>query len=124
MNAAYDVIVIGTGAGGGTLAYHLASTGKRILLLERGDYLPREPQNWSAADVFVDNRYIPPDTWTDDKGKAFQPQIHYYDGISPAWPISYGDMEPYYTRAEHLYQVHGDHGEDPSEGPASAQYNR
>ena len=150
MNGAYDVLIIGTGAGGGTLAYHLASSGKRILLLERGDYLPREPQNWSAADVFVDNRYIPPDTWTDDKGRAFQPQIHYYvggatklygaalyrlrpqdfgelrhhDGISPAWPISYDDMEPYYTKAEHLYQVHGVHGEDPSEGPASAQYNR
>jgi choline dehydrogenase-like flavoprotein len=150
VNGTYDVIIIGTGAGGGTLAYHLASSGKRILILERGDYLPREPQNWSAADVFVDNRYIPTDTWTDEKGKAFQPQVHYYvggatklygaalyrlrpqdfgeirhhDGISPAWPISYDEMEPYYTKAEHLYQVHGDHGEDPTEGPVSAQYNR
>jgi choline dehydrogenase-like flavoprotein len=150
MNGAYDVIIIGTGAGGGTLAYHLAGTGKRILLLERGDYLPREPQNWDTAEVFVDNRYIPPDTWTDDKGKAFQPQIHYYvggatklygaalyrlrpedfgelrhhDGLSPAWPISYQDMEPYYSQAEHLYQVHGMHGEDPTEGEVSAQYNR
>jgi choline dehydrogenase-like flavoprotein len=149
MNGAYDVIIIGTGAGGGTLAYHLADSGKRILLLERGDYLPREPQNWSTTDVFVDNRYVPPDTWTDNKGKAFQPQIHYYvggatklygaalyrlrpedfgelhhhDGLSPAWPISYQDMEPYYTKAEHLYQVHGSHGEDPTEGPVSAQYN-
>ena len=78
--AHYDVIIIGTGAGGGTLARHLAPSGKRILLLERGDWLPREPQNWSTADVFVDNRYISPDTWYDAKGKAFQPQIHYFVG--------------------------------------------
>ena len=76
----YDVIIVGTGAGGGTLARHLAPSGKRILLLERGDWLPREPQNWSAADVFIDNRYISPDTWYDDKGKAFQPQVHYFVG--------------------------------------------
>ena len=54
----YDVIIIGTGAGGGTLARHLAPSGKRILLLERGDWLPREPQNWLAQDVFVENRYV------------------------------------------------------------------
>ena len=121
----YDVIVIGTGAGGGTLARHLAPSGKRVLLLERGDWLPREPENWSTADVFVDGRYISPDTWYDEKGKAFQPQVHYFvggatklygaalyrlrerdfgelqhhDGISPAWPISYADMEPFYTQA-------------------------
>ena len=58
--SAYDVIIIGTGAGGGTLARHLAPSGKRILLLERGDWLPREPENWQAQDVFVDNRYISP----------------------------------------------------------------
>jgi choline dehydrogenase-like flavoprotein len=145
---AYDVIIIGTGAGGGTLARHLAPSGKRILLLERGDWLPREPENWLAQDVFVDNRYVSPDTWYDEKGQPFQPQIHYFvggatklygaalyrlrpgdfgelqhhDGISPAWPISYDDLEPYYTLAEQLYEVHGDHGEDPTEGHASAQY--
>jgi thiamine monophosphate kinase len=70
----YDVIVIGSGAGGGTLVHRLAPSGKRVLLLERGDWLPREPQNWSAADVFVDNRYVSPDTWYDEHGKAFQPQ--------------------------------------------------
>jgi choline dehydrogenase-like flavoprotein len=129
----YDVIVIGSGAGGGTLVHRLAPSGKRILLLERGDWLPREPQNWSAGDVFIDNRYISPDTWYDGKGKPFQPQVHYFvggatklygaalyrlreedfrelrhhDGISPAWPIGYDEMEPYYTQAERLYQVHG-----------------
>jgi choline dehydrogenase-like flavoprotein len=146
--SSFDVIVIGSGAGGGTLVRHLAPSGKRILLIERGDWLPREPENWSAADVFVDNRYISPDTWLDGAGKAFQPQVHYFvggatklygaalyrlrekdfgelrhhDGISPAWPISYEEMEPYYTAAERLYQVHGERGEDPTEPPAGAPY--
>ena len=62
----YDVIIIGSGAGGGTLARHLAPSGKRILILERGDWLPREPSNWSAHDVFVDNRYVSEDTWYDE----------------------------------------------------------
>ncbi len=144
----YDVIVIGSGAGGGTLVHRLAPSGKRILLLERGDWLAREPQNWSAAEVFVDNRYISKDTWYDAEGKPFQPQVHYcvggatklygaalyrmraedfgelrqHGGISPAWPISYEQMEPYYTQAEQLYQVHGARGEDPTEPPASAPY--
>jgi choline dehydrogenase-like flavoprotein len=145
----YDVIIVGTGAGGGTLARHLAPSGKRILLLERGDWLPREPQNWLAQDVFVDNRYVSPDTWYDAQGKPFQPQIHYFvggatklygaalyrlrkedfgelrhhDGISPAWPITYDELEPYYTKAEQLYQVHGARGEDPTEPPASGPYS-
>ena len=76
----YDVIIVGTGAGGGTLARHLAPSGKRILLLERGDWLPREPANWLAQDVFVDNRYVSEDTWYDAEGKPFQPQIHYFVG--------------------------------------------
>jgi len=146
--SSYDVIVIGSGAGGGTLVHRLAPSGKRILLLERGDWLAREPQNWSAHDVFVDNRYVSPDTWYDERGKPFQPQVHYFvggatklygaalyrlraedfgelrhhDGISPAWPIGYDEMEPYYTQAEQLYQVHGARGEDPTEPPASAPY--
>jgi choline dehydrogenase-like flavoprotein len=145
---AYDVIIIGTGAGGGTLARHLAPSGKKVLLLERGDWLPREPANWLAQDVFVDNRYVSEDTWYDAGGKAFQPQIHYFvggatklygaalyrlrdedfgelqhhDGLSPAWPISYDDLEPYYTKAEGLYQVHGARGEDPTEPHASGDY--
>jgi choline dehydrogenase-like flavoprotein len=77
----YDVIIVGTGAGGGTLARHLAPSGKRILLLERGDWLPREPSNWLAQDVFVDNRYISEDTWYDEKRKSFQPQVH---AVNPA----------------------------------------
>jgi len=144
----YDVIIIGSGAGGGTLARHLAPSGKRILLLERGDWLPREPQNWSAAEVFIENRYVSPDIWYDADGKPFQPQVHYcvggatklygaalyrfrkedfgelrhHGGLSPAWPIPYEQMEPYYAKAEQLYQVHGARGEDPTEPPASAPY--
>jgi choline dehydrogenase-like flavoprotein len=146
--SSYDVVIVGSGAGGGTLARHLAPSGKRILILERGDWLAREPQNWAAHDVFVDNRYISPDTWYDERDKPFQPQVHYFvggatklygaalyrlrkedfgelvhdDGISPAWPISYEDLEPYYTLAEQRYQVHGARGEDPTEPAASAPY--
>jgi choline dehydrogenase-like flavoprotein len=144
----YDVIIVGSGAGGGTLARQLAATGKRILILERGDWLKREALNWDAKAVFVDNRYISPDVWYDANGRPFQPQVHYfvggatkmygaalyrlrkedfgelrhYDGISPAWPIGYEDMEPFYTKAEQMYQVHGLRGGDPTEPPATAPY--
>ena len=144
----FDVIIIGTGAGGGTLAYALAGSGKRILLLERGDFLPRETGNWDPKTVFVDGKYISKDTWYDGDGKPFQPQVHYFvggatkmygaalyrlrpgdfaelrhvDGVSPAWPLSYDDFEPWYSRAEQLYQVHGNGGEDPAEGHRSAPY--
>ncbi len=148
MTHGYDVIIIGTGAGGGTLARHLAPSGKRILLLERGDWLPRELENWLTDAVFVDNRYVSPDTWYDKDGAPFQPGVHYFvggatklygaalyrlraedfgelhhhDGISPAWPITYDELEPYYTLAEQRYHVHGARGEDPTEPPASAPY--
>ena len=144
----YDVIVIGSGAGGGTIAHRLAPAGKRVLLLERGGYLPRERDNWESSAVFVRGKYLPPESWYDRHHNAFQPEVNYYvggntkfygaalfrlrpedfgelkhhDGISPAWPIDYGDLEPYYTQAEHLYRVHGRHGEDPFEGPYSADY--
>ena len=148
MSDSYDVIIVGSGAGGGTLAHRLAPSGKRILLLERGGWLPREPQNWLADNVFVENRYVSPDTWHYSDSTPFQPEVHYYvggatkrygaalyrlrqedfgelhhhGGISPAWPISYEELEPYYTQAEQLYQVHGARGEDPTEPPASAPY--
>src|SRR5262249_41204184 len=138
----YDVIIIGSGAGGGTLAHTLAGSGKRILLLERGDFLPRETANWDPRPVFVDGRYISKDTWFGGDGKPFQPQVHYFvggatklygaalyrlrpqdfgeikhvDGISPSWPLGYDDFEPWYSRAEQLYQVHGNGGEEPPHG--------
>jgi choline dehydrogenase-like flavoprotein len=148
MSTNYDVIIIGSGAGGGTLACHLASSGKNILVLERGDWLKREKENWDVEDVFIKNRYVPKETWYDKTGKPFQPGLHYfvggatkmfgaalyrlrkedfgelkhYDGISPAWPIGYEEMEPYYTKAEQMYQVRGARGEDPTEPPSSAPY--
>lgn len=148
MSTKYDVIIIGSGAGGGTLARHLAPSGKSVLILERGDWLKREQQNWDVEEVFIKNRYVPKETWYDKTGKPFQPGLHYfvggatkmfgaalyrlrkedfgelkhYDGISPAWPIGYEDMEPYYSKAEQIYQVHGARGEDPTEPPSSAPY--
>ena len=148
MDKRYDVIIIGSGAGGGTLAKQLAPSGKNILILERGDWLKREAENWDATAVFGQNRYVSPDTWYDRNGRPFQPQVHYFvggatkmfgaalyrlrredfgelrhhDGISPAWPITYEDLEPYYTKAEQMYHVHGLRGRDPTEPPASAPY--
>src|SRR2546429_4142283 len=80
MSDSYDVIVIGSGAGGGTLAHRLAPSGKRILVLERGDWLRREPQNWLSQDVFVDGRYMSAETWYDEQDRPFQPQVHYFVG--------------------------------------------
>ena len=148
MSERYDVIIIGTGAGGGTLAHSLAGAGKRILLLERGNYLPREMDNWDPEPVFIHGKYISQDTWYDSDGKPFQPQVHYnvggatklygaalyrlrpqdfgeihhIDGLSPAWPLTYDDFEPWYSEAEWLYQVHGNAGEDPTEGHRSKPY--
>ena len=148
MDKRFDVIIVGSGAGGGTLARQLAPSGKSILILERGDWLKREAANWDAEAVFVQNRYVSPDTWYDRSGRPFQPQVHYFvggatkmfgaalyrlrkedfgelrhhDGISPAWPISYDELEPYYARAERMYHVHGLRGRDPTEPPASGPY--
>lgn len=144
----YDVIIIGSGAGGGTLAYKLAPTGKRILLLERGDYLPREQDNWSPRAVHLEEKYHAHEEWEDKDGKTFRPgtgywvggntkvygaalvrlrkedfgEVVHHGGVSPSWPIGYEDLEPYYVEAEHLYHVHGNRGEDKTEGPASAPY--
>ncbi len=145
----YDIIVIGSGAGGGTLAHALAPTGKKILILERGDYLRRERQNWDSIEIWGKQRYRNSGTWHDAiADREFTPKQHYYvggntkfygavlfrmrerdfgvvdhvDGASPAWPITYADMEPYYSRAEHLYHVHGERGSDPFEPWASGPY--
>lgn len=134
--------------GGGTLAYALRNSGARILLVERGDYLPQEPENWSPKDVFKLKRYKPAEMWQDSSGRLFQPGVHYFvggntkvygaalprlrrqdfetieheGGTSPAWPISYADLEPYYSAAEALYFVHGQVGGDPTEPPHSGPY--
>jgi len=144
-NKHYDVIIIGSGAGGGTLAHRLAPSGKKILILERGEYLPREKENWASQSVFIDGRYNIPEKWTDKEGKEFTPGTHYfvggntkvygaallrlrekdfgeikhYGGTSPAWPLSYQDLASYYLEAEELFSVHGKRGEDPTEPPCS-----
>src|SRR6187455_2676010 len=129
MNDHYDIIIIGSGAGGGTLVHRLASSGKRILILERGDYVKRERENWSTKAVNLEGRYNTKEVWRDKDGKELHPHTNYYvggntkfygaalfrlrerdfgeirhhGGISPAWPITYAEMEPYYTEAERLY---------------------
>ncbi|MGF1460706.1 MAG: GMC oxidoreductase [Leptolyngbyaceae cyanobacterium] len=149
MAAHYDIIVIGTGAGGGTIAHRLAATGKQILILERGDFLPREKANWDAKAVYQDERYHTHEAWIDDSsGQSFRPQMSYWvggntkvygaallrlrerdfdavehqDGISPEWPLKYADFEPYYAAAEQLYDVHGTAGADPTEPSRSAAF--
>ncbi len=143
-----DVVIIGTGAGGGTLAHRLARTGKRIVLLERGDFVPREQENWSPTAVVSEGRYDCPETWSDASGSPFRPGTHYFvggntkfygaalfrmrerdfqelkhhGGVSPAWPIDYAELEPYYAAAEALYEVHGQRGEDPTEPWASTPF--
>ena len=144
----YDLAIIGTGAGGGTLLHALAPTGKRILVLERGGYVPREKANWSTRAVSFEGRYQTKEVWRDREGQALHPHTNYYvggntkfygaalfrmreqdfgeikhwGGISPAWPIGYAELEPYYTAAERLYHVHGERGEDPTDPPAGAPY--
>ncbi|MEO7026304.1 MAG: GMC family oxidoreductase, partial [Caulobacteraceae bacterium] len=144
----FDVVIVGSGPGGATVAWRLAQTGKRILLLERGGYLPRERANWDAQAVFNEARYQAKETWRDSRGHVFHPGLHYYvggnskvfggvllrlrevdfgeiahpDGVSPAWPLPYAAFEPYYQKAEELYHVHGLRGEDPTEPPSSGPY--
>ncbi len=148
MKKHYDLIIIGSGAGGGTLAHALSKTGKKILVIERGDFLPREKENWDPHAVFIKNRYHTKEKWYDKKGKPFTPGMNYYvggntkvygaallrlreedfgevrhyGGISPSWPLSYEEFKPYYNVAEKLYSVHGERGEDPTEPPESHPY--
>jgi len=148
MPSHYDVIVIGSGPGGASLVHSLGSTGKKILLLERGDYLPRSRANWDSKTVFVDGAYQAPETWYGTSGEEFHPGLHYFvggnskvygaallrlrerdfeeithkDGISPAWPLKYEVFEPYYAAAEKLFHVHGQRGEDPNEPWSSGAF--
>ena len=143
----YDIVIIGSGAGGGTMAHALADTGARILVIERGDAVPQEPENWNPEAVWRQLRYRARDEWLDGEGKPFRPYTHYgiggntkywgsvlyrlrredfqavehADGVSPAWPIDYDALAPYYDRAERMYHVHGEYGHDPTE-PARGPY--
>jgi choline dehydrogenase-like flavoprotein len=142
-NERFDIIIIGSGAGGGTIAHALAASSARILVLERGDFVPQEEENWDPEAVWKHLRYRVRERWLDREGREFQPYTHYCvggntkfwgsvlyrlrredfqavehaDGISPAWPIDYETLEPYYERAECRYHVRGQHGVDPTEPP-------
>jgi choline dehydrogenase-like flavoprotein len=148
MSAHFDVVVIGSGAGGATLAQRLAPTGKSILILERGEHVPREAENWSPRAVFIQHRYRTQEKWYDRHGHPFTPMTHYWvggnttfygaallrlrkrdfeetqhaGGVSPAWPISLADLAPYYAEAETLWQVHGARGDDPTENGDEPPY--
>jgi choline dehydrogenase-like flavoprotein len=139
----YDIVIVGSGAGGGTLAHALSGTAARILLIERGDFIPQEEENWNPEAVWIDRRYQTTERWLNGNGQEFAPYTHYcvggntkfwgsvlyrlrredftamehVDGVSPEWPIDYETLEPYYDRAERLYQVRGDHRIDPTEPP-------
>lgn len=148
MNNKYDIIIIGTGAGGGTLAYKLAPSGKKILILERGSFLPREKDNWNTKEVFQKDRYHTKEVWYDRDGNPLHPGTGYWvggntkvygaalfrlrekdfekvihkGGISPEWELKYSDFEPYYNEAEKLYHVHGKQGDDPTEPKRKNDY--
>src|SRR5262245_61163324 len=137
----YDIIIVGSGAGGGTMAWALADTGARILVVERGDFVPQEDENWSPEAVWKHLRYQTRERWIDEHGEEFRPYTHYnvggntkfwgsvlyrlrrkdfeplehMDGVSPGWPIDYDTLAPYYEEAERLYHVHGELGADPTE---------
>ena len=139
----FDVIIIGTGAGGGTMAHALSGTDARILIIERGDFVPQEPENWDPDAVWKKLRYRTTERWLDERGHEWTPYTHYgvggntkywgsvlyrlreqdfhavehADGLSPAWPICYDTLAPYYERAERLYHVRGQDGFDPTEPP-------
>ena len=143
MTERFDLVILGSGAGGGPLARALAPTGARILVVERGEAVPREPENWSPAAVWKDLRYRTTEQWVDHTGEAFLPYTHYVvggntkfwgsvlirlrredfgvlrhmDGESPAWPIAYEDLAPYYDAAERMYGVRGEAGIDPTDPP-------
>ena len=141
----FDLCIIGAGVGGGALAQALAPTGARILLLNRLGSLPREAENWDPKALFTQSSYKSEEQWTEAAtGRLFRPAMYPWlggntkvygsallrmrpedfgtlqtlDGESPAWPISYADLAPFYARAEAVYHVHGQRGADPFEPPA------
>jgi len=144
----YDIVIIGGGAAGSTLARYLAPSGKKILILERGNWLPREKRNWDVNEVMLKRCYETSEVWLDKNGEDVLSNAHYNvggnskfwgaalfrfrerdfskvehpDGISPEWPLKYRDFEPYYTLVEKMYDCHGKRGEDHTAPPMSEEY--
>jgi choline dehydrogenase-like flavoprotein len=143
-DATADVLIIGSGAGGATVAHDLALAGYSVLILERGPPLPVEADNWNPTAVFIDRKYRTSERWLDRQGRSFRPNTHYWaggntsfygaalmrmkredfqarmhpDGLSPAWPFDYDELAPWYAKAEALWRVHGQRGLDPTDDPA------
>ena len=142
-----DIAIVGSGVGGSTFAWAVRNSGARVLVLERGDFLPHEWQNWSPREIHERGRYKNSDPWLDRDGREFTPGTYHYvggctklygaamprlretdfgevqthDGTSPAWPIGYAELEPFYVQAERMYWVHGDES-DPTGPWRSAPY--
>src|SRR5271167_2114088 len=143
-----DVLVIGSGMGGATFAAGLAPSGANILILERGERLEDSDAVRDARAIFQQGVFRPHESWLDGAGQAFNPGNYYYvggitklygavliryraqdfapiqyaEGATPGWPFGYEELEPWYTRAETLYNARGILGEDPTEPPHSAPY--
>jgi choline dehydrogenase-like flavoprotein len=143
----HDIVIIGSGVGGGAVARQLAGSGARVLVLERGPELPREAQNWDVEAVFAQQRYTTDETWYAD-GRPFRPGMFYFvgghtkfygtamfrfrerdfeqleheEGVSPAWPLRYADLEAWYGEAERAFGVRGAAGADPTDPPRSMAY--
>jgi choline dehydrogenase-like flavoprotein len=143
-----DIVIIGSGMGGATLASGLAPSGARIVILERGEVLPDGPDARDARAIFQRGVYRPDETWIDGAGAPFNPGNYYYvggntkfygavltryrsqdfapmehaEGATPGWPFPYEELEAWYCRAEALYQVRGSLGDDPTEPKHSAPY--
>ncbi len=143
-----DVLVIGSGMGGATFAAGLAPSGANILILERGERLLDSPEARDARAIFQRGHFRPEESWLDGAGAPFNPGNYYYvggntklygavltryraqdfapvvhrEGETPGWPFDYDELEPWYGRAERLYQVRGAAGFDPTEPPHSEPY--
>ncbi|MDK4741841.1 MULTISPECIES: GMC family oxidoreductase [unclassified Rhizobium] len=143
-----DIVIIGSGIGGSTVASGLAASGANILILETGERLEDRPETRDQRAIFLRGHFRPKETWYEKDGKGFNPgnyynvggnskfygavliryrredfeEMRHLDGVSPAWPFPYEELEPWYSEAEQLYQVRGSLGDDPWEPPHSQPY--
>ncbi|MBW9117208.1 GMC family oxidoreductase [Rhizobium cauense] len=148
MSSTPDIVIIGSGVGGSTVAAGLASSGAEILILEAGDFIADRPENRDQRAIFQRGHFRPKEMWYEADGTAFNPgnyynvggnskfygavlsryrredfeEIRHREGVSPAWPFPYEVLEPWYSRAERMYEVRGDLGDDPTEPAHSAGY--
>jgi choline dehydrogenase-like flavoprotein len=149
MSAEYDAIIIGSGFGGACVAYPLLRAGWRVLMIERGEWLTRGPENWRPEAVCDLSRQYDSSTPYHVTGEQRRQagSVHcvggasvFYGGVSlryreadftptsaerqagACWPFSYGELEPYYAAAEQMLGVAGQSGSDPTEPFRSAPY--